>query len=132
MGKEMKALVTDIVKKDRLVYVAFSCPSGEGLGVWRGGVAPERKGYDVEFDFERRILTDMVVHDDLKPSLARVGEDTVVCAKVDSVDDDGMAYLRLHASCLVMSESDLTPAEKNSSVVFTLSRDQIAVTPFGT
>ena len=127
----MKTLVTDIVKKDRLTYVVFSSPAGEGFGIWQSGAEPERKSYDVEFDFDQRVQTDMIVYDDCEPSFTRVGEETAVHAKIDAVDDDGMAYLRLHASCLVMSESDLTPSAKNSRIFFTLSKDQITLTPFG-
>jgi hypothetical protein len=127
----MKALITDIVKEDRLTYVVFSCPAGEGFGIWRCASDPERIGYDVEFDFDQRVQTDMIVYEDCAPSFTRIGEKTAVHAKVDAVDDDGMAYLRLHASCLVMSESDLTPSAKNSRIFFTLRKDQITLTPFG-
>ena len=127
----MKAMVTEVMNQGKVIYTAFSCPAGRGVGLWQDSERPEKKTYDVELDFERRIESDMVIRDRLEPGIARVGDETEVCAKIEGVDDDGVAYLRLHESCIVMVDSELTAAMRNGSVVFNLSRDQLRLTPFG-
>lgn len=127
----MKARITDIVTGDQTTYVGFTCPCGEGFGVWRGGEAPEKTTYDVELDFERRIDAGAIVCEERGPGLTRVGAQTAVRATLESVDDDGLACLRLHPSCLVMVESDFTVTPQRASVVVTLTRDELALTPFG-
>ena len=117
-----------------LLYVEFSCPVGEGGGVWCGEGDPEKRVYDVELDFELRLGAgdvDNAAGESIEPSMVRVGEQTKVRAKVEAVDADGMAYPRLHTSCIVMVESDLPPETKDLDVALTLNRDQIALTPFG-
>ncbi len=84
--------------------------------VWRRirHLASRRGSRTKDLRFRARNPDCMIVIANSKSSLTRSGRDATVHAMID----DGMAYLCLHASSFVMSESDLTPAEKSSCVVF--------------
>lgn len=89
---------------------------GRIAGQWRQPSLTPQAGQwlDVEIDFDwMACRAEVIDGDGLTASLQVESETNVVVGCIDSIDEDGMGYLRLAQDCLVMVETDgsLTPRD---------------------
>jgi hypothetical protein len=101
----MKALVQPSAQAE----IVIDCPIGRIAGAWREGSISPRAGQwiDVEFDIDHVIrITDGIEVESRTASLLWESGSNHIVGCLESVDEDGMGYLRLAADCLLMLETD--------------------------
>jgi hypothetical protein len=90
--------------------VTFESTAGTARARWVSKEHQPRidKSYDVELDVDGTVSekTNARKTGESSPGIAGNDEETVLRARVESVDVDGMAYLRLATDCLVMIETE--------------------------
>lgn len=88
--------------------IVFSSTAGRGRGIWSKGVPTTGRSYDVELDVNEpvKIGINATLSDSEQCSISTREEKVVLCGNVESVDDDGMVYLRLSTDCIIMLESE--------------------------
>jgi hypothetical protein len=114
--------------------VLIRTPVGEILGTWADGKYPVRVGqrHSFEFDF------DLIVTSAHRPApgsagdraVAVIGDSTQVRGCLESVDDDGMGYLRLAHDSLSMIDTDGSLGE-GTTVSFTVPWTGLALWSIG-
>jgi hypothetical protein len=107
---------------------------GDILGRWADDKHPVRSGhaYSFEFDFDL-VLTGAHRVDPGSggdPAVGVIGDSTRVCGCIESVDDDGVGYLRLARDSLSMIDTDGTLGE-GTVVSFTVSWTGLALWSIG-
>jgi len=93
---------------DGNVVVYFKSSIGDGIAIWVGEKEPIKNyEYDVEIDIESSIDQVKSRNNANKGrySISIEGNSTLMSGEVESVEEDGMAYLRLSQDCLIMIES---------------------------
>lgn len=103
----MKVKVVDVDRSDpHCVLVCFECRAGVGAAVWSEDEAPVvGNRYGVELDIDTTLTSEHKVVGGGAPTLKVDGRDVFFDVWVDSVDPDGVIYLRLALDALVMVES---------------------------
>ena len=112
-------------------YVFFDSPVGKCYAKWRGTRQPELRGYSVEIDINQKMSKSNVVlslPDSDKRLLIEKG-DVFMFGELEGMDDDGMGYLRIHDSCIIMVECELPYPEVGEKVRMTLRPKDFEVTP---
>jgi hypothetical protein len=127
----MKVFILNILKHDK---VYFKTEIGdEGVANWLGNQAPsKKKWYDVEIDIDQVLKKNSLSISKSKNNVSFSGdeENIEVCGVVDSVDDDGMIYIRIQAFCLIMVESENCSVLIGEFIVLSLKTDNISLSPF--
>ena len=107
----MKIEVVKVVEVAGKTVIDFHSSTGNSRGVWIGDDAPVI-GFkiDVEIDLDEPMIkgSNASLIADNKCNHITLGKNLLVEIKgqIESIDDDGMAYLRLAADCLIMIESE--------------------------
>src|SRR5260221_1354651 len=105
----MRAQVTWLTQTEDEIFVSFRTQLGTFVARWASKVhAPlQGKEYEVELDLDcvLGLNSNTRAADGVAPKLFNEGDQIVVQATVEAVDDDGMAYLRLARDCLIMVQT---------------------------
>ncbi|HEX5244001.1 MAG TPA: hypothetical protein VFW23_12120, partial [Tepidisphaeraceae bacterium] len=115
------------------VIVHFRSQAGDAVALWRSPkVSPVvDHQYEVELDTSV-VLRDQAVTSTITSSartrLERVGSKTHLIATVESLDEDGMAYLRLAPDCILMVESEGQSIHPGITVALDLEATDLEVT----
>lgn len=104
----MKITIMDLKIIGGATVVNFSSDLGCGIVKWGGGDKPNiGYEYDVEIDIGKTIDEIYFSNNENKDKyLISSNENfTFINGKIESIDEDGMVYLRLAQDCLIMIES---------------------------
>ena len=110
----MNVKILEIIGSKELgVVVRFSCSAGIGLGCWKQVAELPVPGdcFSAELDVDELLAfpANLAWLQD-GPSELRIAldeEHLTMRGRIESIDEDGMVYLRLADDCLVMIESSL-------------------------
>jgi len=113
--------------------VEFLCSAGGAIATWHGKSLPEKgKAYDSELDITETLAlgTNCSKSDLRKFTLIRDDDSTTrVIGMVDSIDEDGMVYLRLADDCLIMIESSIGTFAESDWITLCINSDAFHITP---
>jgi hypothetical protein len=101
----MRAVVRSSVPDE----IVIECPIGQIAGTWRETLPSPQAGQwiDVEFDIDYVIHdTDVIDVENRIMSLQWESSSNHIVGCLESVDEDGMGYLRLAVDCLLMLDTD--------------------------
>lgn len=129
----MRIRIDSVLQNGATYLIGFTCSIGTGRGTWRSSRRNPMPGasVDVEFDFGKLAATEMRLCRRAAASMSV--NDTGVLSihgHVDSVDEDGVWFLRLATDALVMVESDTTPIP-GEDVEIELPFERLGVSAFG-
>jgi|SRR5579862_1628099 len=129
----MRLTVTEVHQRSQgNVWATFSSPQGDGMVQWKADRYPAGKGrsYHVEFDILIPIETSMISRTIPPPNAGFIhfGEGTQVTGLIESMDEDGVGYLRISTDCLIMVETRLDAAAVGMTVSIRLNPDQLHAT----
>lgn len=95
-------------RADDAPLVEFTCGIGTGFGRWRNSTPPERgAAYDVELDVNEFDTLDPA--ESAGASMSHDERTNRIVGLIESIDDDGMLFVRLSIGCLMLVE---TPARE--------------------
>ena len=132
--RKMKILITSIESASGIDYVTFSSPAGNGTARWSScSGPPSPREYSVELDINIDITPSHVIPrlESDSPRLSLAGGSTRVVGIVEQLDDDGVAYLRLHESCITMVDCAAPYPPPGTVLCLKAAQDELTVTPIG-
>ena len=128
----MKITLDNIYEVHGKIVVKFTSSIGFGSGMWVGAQRPEKmKNYDVELDVNRNL--DEIATTTLRRDFhmqTEEGNAVTFSGVVETVDDDGMTYLRLAPDCLLMVESKNSSFAEGDWIQVKLSAYDLGVSAF--
>lgn len=130
----MKIKIVESAELNGNIIVTFNSKVGTGRAVWRNNGAPRLiYEYDAEFDIDGPLEHFRVEFMPEEPeySISIDGNSVILTGMIDSLDNDGMAYLRLSDDCLIMLESDTTILSTGERVRLKLDSQELEVTAQG-
>lgn len=130
----MKIRITGFKAIDSNAVVSFNSSVGDGVATWVGANGPVKNyEYDVEIDIEKSIGQVRGGGDKSESgySMSINGNSTYISGEIESVDEDGMAYLRLSRDCLIMIDSGDSKVKGGDWVNLTIQCEDIKVSPQG-
>ncbi|WP_444897337.1 hypothetical protein [Microbulbifer sp. SSSA005] len=104
----MKIKIISFETVDGNTVVNFGSDVGDGIATWVGANKPVKNyEYDVEIDIEKSIgqVKSSNNESEGRYSISLEDNSTLISGEIESVEEDGMAYLRLSQDCLIMIES---------------------------
>lgn len=89
-------------------YILFNSQHGRGLGRWAGSSPPKiNEEYNVELNIEFILSFDNCnISNNEMGKISIIEQKLHINGKIESIDDDGMFFLRLSRDCLLMIESE--------------------------
>jgi len=127
----MKISVQSVDKLDPLL-VNFESSIGNGSGRWASSIPPEPGTvYDVEFDIDSCLSQIVAKQASDELGIRQDGSEVVLAGKVDSIDEDGMAYIRLSKDCLIMIEAGSKSILKDDSIVLKFNSRLFEISAIG-
>jgi hypothetical protein len=133
-ARNMRIAVTKVERsEDGGSCIMFDCPVGKCYASWCGAYPPEVREYSVEIDINVKLSKTHVVASLPDRSKRLLRDKGTVClfGELEHMAEDGMCYLRLHESCIIMVECEVPHPEVGTNVCMTLSPKDIEVTPIG-
>lgn len=131
----MKINIIAVRNDSSEAVVSFRCQIGDAVALWRSTKLLPLVGqeYQAELDTGVVLRDDAIIHgaSSVKSQLGCVGPKTRLIATIESVDDDGMAYLRLAPDCILMVESAGESVRPGVTVALDLEPTDLEVTPSG-
>ncbi|MFK4598754.1 hypothetical protein [Streptomyces pristinaespiralis] len=124
----MEIRVEGVVDESRN-FVAFTCPLGEAWGRWQGKSVPHVGSHTVEFDVPGVIEA----WSEVEGVAAIVGdyrnESLLIRGKVESLDEDGVAGLRIGSDVLLIDVPSNAESVQVGTVV-EFNAEQIDIYPY--
>ena len=113
--------------------VEFACAAEIATGYWDSDMAVPRPetAIHVELDIDDPLVLGENVEstDAREATIVTAGSTNVLVCCVESVDDDGMAYLRVSDNCLVMAECDISEIGEGDWLSVKLAASDLRVSP---
>ena len=113
--------------------VLFECSIGVALALWRGKTTPQTgSSLDVEIDINilLGIGRSAIYDNSCVNSMSHNGLINNIIAPVESVDGDGMIFLRISPDCMVMAES-IGAIKPGAWLSISVMPHKISITPQG-
>lgn len=112
------------------VVISFSCAIGEGRARWSTGAEPQvGSEWIVEFDLDGEIGDFFPEESEAGVySVEAVEGGTRLCGLLESVDPDGVGYLRLREDCLTLIETSPPYNTAGFWLCLTVRTEKLAVT----
>lgn len=130
----MRITISDVEMVDGEVFVYFKSAAGQAFAKWMNSEYPRLNYcYDVELDTDKSIsesVTEGFI-DMPRDNLSMQGDVVFMYGALESIEDDGMAYLRLSPDALVMIESGEKRFSAGESVLLKFEKSEIEVTALG-
>ncbi len=114
--------------------MSFTSSLGAGVSIWANKEVPTKNHqYDVEFDIDRSIdeVRDMSVSNVGEYYFKREKNSLITNGRIESIEDDGMAFYRLSQDCLIMIETSNSIVKKGDWVSLKLQYTDIKMTAQG-
>jgi hypothetical protein len=132
----VRILVDDIRRgPDSRIEIAFSCAIGGGVATWRSAHGPPHAGrsYDVEIDIadSMELGRNTSILAAPRPAISGTEERARLSGTIDSVDEDGLVYLRLAPDCVVMIDASPGEFEPGHAVELDVPIASVELVPFG-
>ncbi len=130
----MKIIVLDLIRVNEDSFVSFQCDSGEGIAKWMNKRSPiVNNSYDVEFDIYKTISETIQNRFKQIPenALSIDGNTVFIFGALESIEDDGMAYLRLSTDCLIMIETGEASFNEGEKILLKIEHCDLEVTAQG-
>lgn len=130
----MKIIILNVQEVNGDVFVSFQSAAGQATAKWMNSENPRVDCcYDVELDTDKSISESIAENSIKFPSTALSSQEDIVFmyGVIESVEDDGVAYLRLVPDALVMIESGDMQFFEGDYVLLKLKSSEIEVTAHG-
>ncbi|ELY5144792.1 TPA: hypothetical protein RQK43_003680 [Vibrio vulnificus] len=132
----MKIKILDVTAVNGERFVRFQTEVGQGGGVakWMNEENPiVNYSYDVELDTDKTIseVLKNTYHQVPEHALTVNGNKVLMFGVLESIEDDGMAYLRLYPDSLVMIDVGDANFSAGENVVLEVDRSELEITAQG-
>lgn len=124
----MRVTIDSISGQPPELIVGFKSPAGSGMAKWRRPPIAPRIGaiYDVELDVVEPV--------ELAPVRPKAGIElaegqVLLTGVIDSIDDDGMACLRIAPDCLTLFEKGTLDITAGGTITLRLEVVKLELTP---
>ena len=130
----MKITINDVFEYEEKIIVSFYSTVGAGFAKWASSEKPSKNNsYDVELDIEKTVSEAWDKKNSYKPKSALMVDGTKVIVQgiLESIDEDGMAYLRISPDGLIMIEAGEGTFSEDENVILLLEYTDLKVTALG-
>lgn len=130
----MKITILDVAKVNGGYFVSFKSGAGQGIAKWMNEKNPVAShSYDVELDTDKTIsdVSKDASNQTPENALTIDGDKVLMFGILESIEDDGMAYLRLSPDGLVMIEVGDDSLSEGESMLLEIERSDLEVTAQG-
>lgn len=123
----MKIQVLKIIREN---VVEFSTAIGTGVGTFNTNKVNIGDEYSVEFDIDKELKIGSNARKTLDKNyfIRKFNNKNEIQGSVDGVDEDGMIYLRLSDSCIIMIESAEDKINSDSFLLLTVDVEDLKIT----
>ena len=113
--------------------ITFLCRAGKGAGLWVSSLVPEVGfEYTVEVDIDKSIDELRYCNEaQNKQSIEFCSSVVLIRGMIESIEEDGMCYLRLSDDCLIMIDSGDIVFEEGGWIELKLAPIDIEITAQG-
>jgi hypothetical protein len=126
----MKIQILSIRIAGEDMFVTFESSVGLGCAKWGNRTYPvEKCWYDVEIDIDKKIsAVPIYSHVESESQIVIHGNKILMSGVIESIEDDGIAYLRLCKDGLLMIELDNQGFSEGDCIELKLNPSDIRVT----